>query len=143
MTQKDKLGNVVAEEEVRTATGRAISGGSISVYFYKGEYKDKQDCDCAITNCSKLIEQDPNNVMSYINRGAAYELNGDYELAIADYTKVIELDTKCSIAYNNLGSAYYGMKNYIMAQEYWSKALRLAPNNTVVKKNLELLGATT
>ena len=34
----------------------------------------------------------PDDVISYNNRGLAHEKNGEYELALEDYTKAIELE---------------------------------------------------
>ena len=42
-------------------------------------------------NYDKAIELDPNNAISFANRGSAYHMLGNYKKAIADYEKAMEL----------------------------------------------------
>lgn len=45
------------------------------------------------------LDVDPNNVNAYVNRGTAYEHQGDLERAMADYAAALELDRRCAEAY--------------------------------------------
>jgi len=55
---------------------------------YLGNYNQ------AIADYDKVIELDPKDSETYINRGRTYYYLGNYNQAIADYDKVIEFDPK-------------------------------------------------
>ena len=63
-----------------------------------------QEVDCPITDYTKAIESDPNNVTAYLARGTAHLKAFDFDSAIADFTKAIELKPNNASAYTNRGS---------------------------------------
>jgi tetratricopeptide (TPR) repeat protein len=50
--------------------------------------------EAAIRACSEAIARNPNDAISYINRGFEYLQKGDYVRSLADYSKAIEFDAK-------------------------------------------------
>ena len=66
-----------------------------------------QEVDCPITDYTKAIESDPNNVTAYLARGTAHLEAFAFDSAITDFTKAIELKPNNDSAYTNRGAAYY------------------------------------
>jgi serine/threonine protein kinase len=88
---------------------------------------EKKDNDCAIENYTTAISLDPQNSISYNNRGTAYYEKGNYDQAIKDYSKAIELNPLYFTSYNNRGTAYYKKGNYDAAIIDCNKAIELNP----------------
>ena len=62
-------------------------------YFALGkESIANDDIDSAITNLSRAIELDPDNVDAYYLRGLTYSREEEFDKAIADFEKVAEFD---------------------------------------------------
>ena len=57
-------------------------------------YLNKQQYDRAIIDCTKAINLDPDDAVSYLNRGIAYKLQGNEGEAIANFEKTITLSDK-------------------------------------------------
>ena len=55
----------------------------------------KGDTDRAIADYGMVIELDPGQCDSWMERGRLYHDLGDYDHAIADFSKAIELDPGC------------------------------------------------
>jgi tetratricopeptide (TPR) repeat protein len=70
---------------------------------------DNQKWDEAIAKYSEAIKLDPNNVMAYTNRGAAYTEKQNYTYALLDYTKAVELDPKNYFPLYNRSMLYIKM----------------------------------
>jgi tetratricopeptide (TPR) repeat protein len=82
----------------------------------KGQYQE------AIPLLDKAIENDPEYLGAYINRGADKSALGDYQEAIKDYQKVIELDSNNTLALFNIGNNYKRLEDYSTAIKYYNKA---------------------
>ena len=70
------------------------------------------DLDARIVGCTELIargswEARPNQIMAYINRGAAYRAKGDFDHALADLDKSLQLNPKSTRALNERALVYY------------------------------------
>ena len=61
----------------------------------------------AISDYTQAIALNPKYVKAYTDRGAAYQLKGDYDRAISDYTQAILFDPRFAEAYTNRGLAYH------------------------------------
>ena len=91
--------------------------------------------DRAIEAYLRAIELDPNDAVTYNNRGIAYDIKGDVDLAIADYTKAIKLNPDYAVAYNNRG-VVYGIKSDVdLAIADCAKAIKLNPDYAVAYNN--------
>jgi tetratricopeptide (TPR) repeat protein len=67
--------------------------------------------DRAITEFTKLIENEPNNKEAYSNRGWAYFYKDDFNRSITDYTKAIEIAPDEWWSYYRRGLAYKELAN--------------------------------
>ena len=72
---------------------------------------------------------DPNDAMTYSNRGIAYRNLGQSEQAIQDHNRAIELNWNDSTIYYNRGVAYLNLPEYQQAIQDFSKVIELDPNN--------------
>ena len=66
----------------------------------------------AITDFSKVIEIEPDNVAAYAQRGAAYFNTKQYAKAIADFTQVMQLDPTDTNSLENRALSYVKLKQY-------------------------------
>ena len=62
--------------------------------------------DEAIADFTQAIQLQPDNVVAYTNRGAAYADNWELDRAIADFTQAITLNPRDANAYFNRGVTY-------------------------------------
>jgi tetratricopeptide (TPR) repeat protein len=74
---------------------------------------------------NKALEIDPKYVLSYGNRGLAYETKGQYDQAISDYNKTLEIEPRGAEAYYRRGYVYYLQKEYNKSWEDVKKAQAL------------------
>jgi tetratricopeptide (TPR) repeat protein len=65
---------------------------------------------------------------AYNNRGADYNIKGQYDLAIQDCSKAIEIDPEFAMAYQNRGLAYKAKGQSELAHKDFDKALEFDPN---------------
>lgn len=84
---------------------------------------------------TKSIEQNPDFMDAYLNRGLVNNELGDYKNSLTDYDKAIELDSKCALAYNNRGYTKYKMQNFKGALEDYNKAILLNPKLNIAIDN--------
>ena len=66
-----------------------------------------QEVDCPITDYTRSIESNPNDVTAYLARGTANLKAFAFDSAIADFTKAIELKPNNDSAYTHRGTAHY------------------------------------
>ena len=78
-----------------------------------------------IQQYTQQIQNNPNNAVSYLNRGLAYRHLNQYERAITDYTKAIQLNPNFAEAYYNRGKAYQALGNTASAQADFARAREL------------------
>jgi tetratricopeptide (TPR) repeat protein len=91
--------------------------------------------DRAIQGYDEVIRINPNYVLSYNGRGAAYAAKNDFDHAIADYSRAIALDPKFAIASYNRGNAYRAKKDLDHAIADYSQTIALDPKYTKAYSN--------
>jgi tetratricopeptide (TPR) repeat protein len=82
----------------------------------------------AISDCSRVIQEQSNNPYAYACRGYAYLYLGNKLESIADYSRAIELAPNNSVFYYERGYAYYLQDNNLKAIADYSQAIKLNPN---------------
>jgi len=84
----------------------------------------------AIEDYSIVLENDPENIHAFHNRGISYERIGELDLAIQDFTSVIKIDPENANAYYNRGCCYDNtVGNLDLAIKDYSIALELDTKN--------------
>lgn len=83
------------------------------------------DVELAISKFTQAIDIDPDNVIFYSNRSAAYMKVDSISKALHDAEKCIELDPKWSKGYNRLGVAQQQLKRFEAAIDTYKKGDRL------------------
>lgn len=113
---------------------RALDSGELSVdnqvfvLNNRGRIHYRQERpDQAIQDFSRAIELSPTFMLSYLNRGTAWEMKGDLDRAIRDYTRAIELRTGHAGAWYNRGRALYLKEEYHEAVRDLSASVERSP----------------
>lgn len=75
--------------------------------------------------CTKVIELDDSDGMTFYNRGSIYSNRGMYEKALQDLNKTIELIPDFASAYNNRGLVHEKLEHYEEAITDFDKAIEL------------------
>ena len=91
----------------------------------------------AIDEYSKAISLDPDFVVLYSNRSAAYLRNSEKSKALKDAEKCVALDPKFAKGYSRLGAALHSLRRYDKAKEAYHQVLTLDANNAVAKKGIQ------
>jgi tetratricopeptide (TPR) repeat protein len=90
----------------------------------------------AIAACTRLINQNPDEVVNYEDRGNAYQGAGDYDHAVADYDHAIRLNPRYGSAYSNRCWAYNNKHEYDRAIVDCNKAVELGIRATQLYNNI-------
>ncbi len=98
-------------------------------HFLKGERSE------AIERYDKAIGLNPQMVMAFNNRGAAWMAEGDHRRAIGDFSRAIELNPQDAGAYNNRGTALKGLRRYELAVADYDRAIELNPRDAMLYSN--------
>lgn len=85
------------------------------------------DYNRAVNLCTKAIDTNPSDPLSYNERGVAYSSQGRYDDAISDYSSAVRLDPKLARAWRNRGSAYFTKGNYQQTVADCTEAIRIDP----------------
>lgn len=88
----------------------------------------------AIDHYSKAIDLDPEFVLAYSNRSAAYLKNSEKSKALRDAERVVKLDPSLPKGYSRLAAARHSLKRYEQAKDAYDKVLELDPENQIAKK---------
>jgi len=89
-----------ADEDARKAQAVREAEACVS---RGNEYYRKNDYDRAIEEYTKSITLNPNDAVSYYNRGLAYKWGkNNYDRAIADFETALRIDPNDYLAKNNL-----------------------------------------
>jgi tetratricopeptide (TPR) repeat protein len=85
----------------------------------------KGDVDGALADFTKAIEDNPQYVAAYRDRGYAYLDKGEWDLAIADFTKAIEISPKVlnKNTYIAIGYAYFRKDDFDHAVDAYNRAI--------------------
>lgn len=81
----------------------------------------------AVGHCDKALRINPDDPLTYNERGAACSYLDRHDEAIADYTSALKLAPKLVRAYRNRASVYFYKGNYDAAVADSSKAIALDP----------------
>ena len=87
-----------------------------------------------MTFYNSAVDQNPNSVFAYNNRGIAKSNMGDKPAAIEDYSKAIAIQPEYAEAYNNRGTAKANMGDRSAIEDF-NKAVALCPTNEVAYFN--------
>jgi hypothetical protein len=85
------------------------------------------DYPLAVAHCDRALAVNPDDPLSYNERGAAESFLDRLDDAIADYTQALKLDPKLAVAYRNRGSAYLHQDKWAEAVADCTRALKLDP----------------
>ena len=94
--------------------------------------------DRAVAHYTEVIRLNPEDFITYNNRGFAYANKGEFNAAIQDYDKAIELNPQFADAYINRGNAYDDKGGFDIAIQDYNKAIELNPEhaNTYYNRGL-------
>jgi len=92
-----------------------------AMYFRQGESRS------AIVQFNKALAIQPNDLLTMVRIGKAYELMREEAFAINAYNNVINAHPKHPTAYIRLGDLFYRKKLVDKAKMYYSKAFELYP----------------
>src|SRR5207244_3460683 len=95
-----------------------------------------KDFDKAITICSKIIQQTPNDAQSHRIRAKARNSKGDYEGAITDSFTDILFDHQSVDAYLTRAAHFRFRGDLAKAASDHKEAEGIKPNNQAIKKEL-------
>jgi len=93
----------------------------------------------AIIYYDQTLIENPTNIDALNNKGSALARMGLYEEAISFYNSAIDVDSNNIEALNNKANALANLDDYEQAISFYNKALLLAPSNTIVLENLEIV----
>lgn len=79
----------------------------------------------AIPLFDKIIAEDPDNRIAYLNRGSAHGQSGNFEQALKDFQSALALDQQDGRTYYLLGVTYRDMQQKRQACENFAQAARL------------------
>jgi tetratricopeptide (TPR) repeat protein len=79
-----------------------------------------------IRDCTRWIQQDPQNPNAYYSRGTLYGFIGQDDLAIADYSEAIRLDPKHTNAYRARAPLYKAKGKFDLALLDYNKFVELS-----------------
>jgi tetratricopeptide (TPR) repeat protein len=88
--------------------------------IHQGDYQG------AIADFTFLVEQQPNQLAYYNNRGIAYSRAGQHQQSAADFSKVIELNPQWPEGYFNRGLEYRFLGETAKAKQDFETTLRLS-----------------
>lgn len=89
----------------------------------------------AIALFSLVLEQEPENLNAYLQRGFCHSLTKDYEHAVADFSAVIDRKTDHAWAYTSRGSAYSKLGRHAQAMADFDNVIAMDPKNEEAYNN--------
>jgi len=112
-------------------------------YSKRGKcYSEMENSDNALKDYDKTIELAPERADAYSGRGRCYFEMKNYDEALKNCDKAVELDPKCAEAYENRGDIYNEINDYKKAEADYKQAYKLAPNEKICRKLMELYKIT-
>jgi len=103
------------------------------IYELSGEY------DKAEEMYKKAEEISPKYEWAIRNLGEFYYRNTFYDSALEELKKLVEIGKVDGDVYFKLGNIYIKNGDKDSALKMWEEALKLEPDNTILKKNIEIL----
>jgi tetratricopeptide (TPR) repeat protein len=94
-------------------------------------------CFALKSNAMNLLDYQPDNIGSsvqyqhsattWLKRGIAKAVGGDYQAAISNYNQALQLDSKNPDTYYNRGVAYYSLGQHQQALTDFNQSIKLNP----------------
>lgn len=91
----------------------------------------------AIDEYTKAISLDPELVVLYSNRSAAFLANGESSKALKDARKCVELDESFTKGHSRLAAALLALKRFEQARDSYQRVLEKDPNNAAATKGID------
>jgi tetratricopeptide (TPR) repeat protein len=91
--------------------------------------------DVAIAACTRQVQKDPSDAVSWYNRGIEYENNSDHDRAFADFSQAIRINPNYADAYVNRAAVNNSRHEYDRALADSNDALRLNPKSALAWNN--------
>jgi tetratricopeptide (TPR) repeat protein len=95
--------------------------------------RQQKDHDLAIRACTKILSESGTSASdrsdALVNRGNAYDDNGDPDRALADYNLAISLNPRNNDAFYNRGITYRRKKEHTRAIADFTEAIRQNPKD--------------
>jgi tetratricopeptide (TPR) repeat protein len=88
-----------------------------------------------IASLDATLQQNPQDVNAYLQRGVLHARLQQNIPAIADYNQVIRLDPNNALAYNNRAAAKLNMRDYRGAVLDYNEVLRILPEQAITYNN--------
>lgn len=111
----------------KEAAENAAKAAKVSQLF--SEALNEKDSSKAIELYNQVIEQKPDFIEAYNNRGILKRESGDLKGAMIDYNEAIKLNPAFFEAYNNRGRLKESMNDLTGAIADFNNAIKLSPNN--------------
>jgi tetratricopeptide (TPR) repeat protein len=89
----------------------------------------------SLESLNATLQQNPQDIEAYIDRGLLHAKLNQHQAAIADYTEIIRLDSNHALAYNNRAVAKLNVKDYWGAYEDYTQVVRLRPTQAITHNN--------
>lgn len=93
------------------------------------------DLVLAIALFGRVLEQDPDHINAYLQRGFARGMDNDHEGSVQDFTAVLDREPGHLWAYISRGSALNSLGRYTEALSDLDAALRIDPRNAEAFNN--------
>ncbi len=81
------------------------------------------------------LQQNPQDLDTYFQRGLLHAKLNQNLAAIADYTAIVQLDPNYALAYNNRAVAKLNLKDYWGAYLDYTQVLRINPDRAITHNN--------
>ena len=92
----------------------------------------------AIDQYTKAISLDPEFIVLYSNRSAAFLSNGESSKALKDARKCIDLDTAFAKGHSRLAAALLALKRFEQAKDSYQHVLEKEPKNIAAKNGIDM-----
>ena len=119
-------------QEVTSVSTKA----DVETLFYKGEHAYRTGAYAeAIGYYTQVLEQDPDHLNAYLQRGFCHSVQHEYQAAVDDFSAVIARKKDHLWAYTSRGSAYGKLGKQDLALQDFNTVLQLDPKNQEAYNN--------
>jgi len=111
-----------------------VVGASVLLFGYLAHERSKVWKD-SYTLWTNVIENYPEKVFGYYQRGGYFTSSGRPDLALPDYQQTVRVDPDFSDGYNHIGMAHFQMKDFNRAVASCTRAIELDGSNHMAYVN--------
>jgi len=104
--------------------------------IYASALANSKKFDEAIVEYQKAIQLEPKGLLSYMQLGRVYEVQGKPDEALAEYQKALAVAPNTPAVIGAMGNVYLTKNDLKSAQQYFEKANTLAPHDPMIQNNL-------